>query len=149
MKRFEYRLQRVLDVKEIRERERLEEVARRRRTLEEAERSLARLRAERERAEEEARAEDRPLRPRELEGRHAWLVSIADAVRGEEGRVMRLGRELRDAQRRLTQAGKERKTLERARDHSKDLHRKTADRHEQGRLDEVAGQRHGAGKDAA
>ena len=62
MKRFRYRLQRVLDVKEIRERQRRQEVARRRRELDSEHEAIARLRDERSRSEHELRRAARALR---------------------------------------------------------------------------------------
>jgi flagellar FliJ protein len=144
VRKFRYRLQRVLDVKEIRERQQMERLATARRKADEERAALAAIEDARRRVERELLEKASAMQPHEFQSYHAYLTALARSVAERRTAIADADRAVVEEERRLAVAGRERKTLENARDRSRERHRLEVGRAEQGLLDEVAGRRHGS-----
>lgn len=138
MKRFRYRLERVLDVREAKELSEREKLGRLRAALAGEEATAGRIRAERRRAGDAIAQRSGSIRPSELKSYDDYRRGLRQNQEASDKRLAELGRELRRQQGRLAEATRDKKALANAKERALVVHRRDVEREEQAALDEVA-----------
>lgn len=142
MKRFRFRLQRVLDAKETEERQRQRDLGFAQAELTRQQAALLDL--EQQLAEEEAVQREmvkRPVRAGDALMQHRWHRELRSRIRMQAEQVQKAAEKVEEARRILVEASKERRVLERLKERRLDEYRKAELTQMQNHLDDVGSRR--------
>lgn len=146
MKKFKFRLQRVLDAKQSVEDQRKRELGVAQQVLAAEEKTLAQLHAELE----EVRKAERKLmqggvKAGELMVQHRWKRELGVKLESQAKKVRKASEEIEVARERLVEASKDKKVLEKLKEKRLEEHNKEVQNQQQNLLDDIGARRNGRG----
>ena len=146
MKRFRFRLQRVMDARVTIERQRQRDMAEAQGELADQQKKLKELEAELEETERDQRnMVQRPVKAGDALIQHRWHRELRTRIRVQQEQVAKAATKVEEARVRLVEASKDRKVLEKLKERRLEEYHKEELTQQQNQLDDVGARRSAIG----